>query len=646
MKKLIFSLAVACATLTAAAQQLVVINGQPIPADDIEWISYRVDVDFKCLPEVLAEDETATLFSQALQLTGLADSLMSYYDFDYDYYAYMYKDRSYYVDTHYQYVEWLRRRYLKFTAFVETDAVLAAHGITTLDGLKAYAKRVYDEVYPEDAAVTDPTDRRHSLNRFVAYHLLPFGATRETLTAQPHYFRQDIADVADWYQTLMPYGSLKVSRPRTDNNPNTEIGLFLNRRGLQNGSDKYGVQTRGVEIGESVETVNGYYYYIDDLLAYDKKTQSETLQERWRVDFVTLSPDFMTAGTRSNVAWSYISTESSSMPAIGFESTYTEGMDWLHEDVFIAPSRFYFWNYGGDEVDVSCESGVFDVTVELPALPEGEWELRFGGCLLPDNPTVRFTLDDDLLGTTVNLTFAGAQAGGSDVYPFEKYGFADLGWSSNNGAYFSDPEHAQWLQQNRSRIDELLLTLPLHVRYPADITYNASKGCYERKSQWATYQISDEEMEWINNNAATYYRSLAELPKLIYEKVFVAVDDDHVKDIFTGTIYSYEETLPDYTQAFTRELFRLNGWLYGPTDYVIAMSNSLSQDGWQQNKMTSMYQVMNLCRSIVGRFHTDGKSRHRLHIQSVYGSAGYLSLDYLEFCPVSIADHPTIHEDY
>ena len=70
-----------------------------------------------------------------------------------------------------------------YTAFVETDSVYAAHGIYNISDLKAYAAKVYDEMYPEDAAIADPTDRRNSLNRFVSYHLLDRMGTKSNLTA-------------------------------------------------------------------------------------------------------------------------------------------------------------------------------------------------------------------------------------------------------------------------------------------------------------------------------------------------------------------------------------------------------------------------------------------------------------------------------
>ena len=81
MKRLISSLAVAVFCITASAQQYIVVNGEvPILASDVEKITYGVDDQFEqiLLPGALALDPKTTIFSQALQLTGLADTLKTY----------------------------------------------------------------------------------------------------------------------------------------------------------------------------------------------------------------------------------------------------------------------------------------------------------------------------------------------------------------------------------------------------------------------------------------------------------------------------------------------------------------------------------------------------------------------------------------
>ena len=661
MKKLILSITVFAASMTATAQQFVIIDGvgykdnqfiqgqQAFLAEDIESFRYESDPNFRLMPSALASDEHTQLFSQALQLTGLADSLQAYFDYEYNSLDYTYKDGLYRISNHDQYAEVLNRRYIKFTAFVETDEVLAANGITSIEDLKAYAKRIYDDVFPEDAAVSDPTDRRNSLNRFVAYHILPFGASHSTLTAFPNYFDQRIADVADWYQTMMPEGSLKVSRPRTGNAVNTEIGLFLNRRGLQNGPDKYGVQVKGVEIGESVNTQNGLYFYINSPLVYDRKTLEETLQERWRVDFVTLSPDFMTARTRENQADINTPTFSNSKPATLFLPKHTNGIDFNPDaDLIISPSRYYYWSYGGDEVDVCSVISRYDITIDLPCLPEGDWELRFGTCMMQEGPIIQATLDDgSQLTTTLNLANMSI--------------LENMGWRS----YVSSDIYADILQQ-RAKIDELLLTLPTYKVYPDRYQErDGVLGVYDQSTRtWTPLseeQLANEEFQAFLKSIVTEYRSAADIKQLINEKVMVSIDDTHIKDMMTGITYEERELtddgysvwklfvsgtdeevekLPDYTEMFTRELFRLNGFLHGPAEYRMQIS------GGGQLNTQAMSSVSLLSRKIIGRFHSDGRTRHKLNIKSIYsGGGGNLDLDYLEFCPVSIADHRTIPED-
>lgn len=288
----------------AHAQRYVVVDDKiPVVVSDVEKITYAVDDQFETtlLAGRLAADPKTQLFSQALQETGLADTLQAYLiDYTCPYTGkYRYPSYSWYE------VAWYNtQRFRMFTVFAETDDVLSAQSINSLSDLKAYAKRVYDAVYPEDAGVSDPTDRRNSLNRFVAYHILRHGSTYYYLTAYDNYklmfcFDSNLADIAAWYATLMPGAAMKCSYPDAGD----ESGLYLNRRGLKDGPDKYGKQIRGSKIvadGDGSEdpfthkAFNGYYYYIDRMLTYDQQTRDDVLGgERWRIDAKTLSPDIL-----------------------------------------------------------------------------------------------------------------------------------------------------------------------------------------------------------------------------------------------------------------------------------------------------------------------------------------------------------------
>ena len=116
MKKLILSLIVIATSLTAMAQQFVIIDGQvdkgygvvvqeqqAFLADDIESIRYEKDPEFILMADAIAGDQKIQLFSQALQLTGLADSLSAYYDYDYDGRDFINLDGRYYVKVFHEY---------------------------------------------------------------------------------------------------------------------------------------------------------------------------------------------------------------------------------------------------------------------------------------------------------------------------------------------------------------------------------------------------------------------------------------------------------------------------------------------------------------------------------------------------------------
>ena len=419
MKKLILTLTATAMLMPAAAQQYVIVdNGVPILLDDIEKITYEKDDEFetRMLPGKLAADPKTSLFSQALQLTGLADTLQLYWKPDY-----MPSPNRYY---YYKAGFWNEvavtdiRRLRLFTVFAETDDVYAAQGINNLDDLKAYARQVYDEAFPEDAAVSDPTDRRNSLNRFVAYHILGHGAHYYHLTGydgnlMQNFYDRDKADIATWYATLMPYASLKCSYPAGQ-----EAGLYLNRRGLKDGPDKYGTQIRGAKLvpydyaslaGGDIYThpaFNGYYFYIDRILAYDRTAREQVLgSERWRVDCTTLSPDILNIDTKQRDLMTVDGD-----PSVADQRYVNHAFFWDIENFWAAKSlspliarrsRCNFWDYEGDEMLIFDN---FDVTVKLPPLPAGEWEIRLGNCNIEGCPKITAYINGQQTSDEIDLS--------------------------------------------------------------------------------------------------------------------------------------------------------------------------------------------------------------------------------------------------
>ena len=381
------------------------------------------------LPQILANDASISLFNQAMVATHMGEQLEKFIDEQYSlspdsvnqWYACL-------VGEEYDMVGYMQTRYFGYTGFVEPDDVFAQHGITTLDQLRSYAKQVYDEVYPEDAGVTDETDSRNSLNRFVAYHFLPERIEYDKLTADNkllNRFDRKHWDVAEWYETMMPYSIMKVSYPSGSN-----AGRYVNRRGVMDRADWRGVFVAGSKIlppekGQDHNAINGVYFYLDNIIDYGRNTQEVVLDERMRIDATTLSPDFITSGARGHrvVGTGAVSAypgqyarksdalsndpERNPNHCLGFKRGAAANFAFSANTHIHVRNRYLsFWAYQGDEVILA---GQFDVTVKIPPVPAGDYELRIGPIIngMPSRGIIAFYLDGKPCGLPVDMRRTG-----------------------------------------------------------------------------------------------------------------------------------------------------------------------------------------------------------------------------------------------
>lgn len=430
-------------TLTASVQAQLYLGiqtydkGYGIPIEDIDSMVYssgRMDM----LPELMKKDPAISLFTEALYLTGVNELLYWYYDPTYfvgiDSVNWDNVRLVKYVAPEYDNVAYPKQRRRAFTVFAEPDTVFAnKYGVTDIEGLKQLAAQLYDPAYPSDAAVKDPTDPHNSLHRFVLYHILNRRATYWMLTCVDgkelaHNFDQRNWDVSDWYETMLPQASLKCSFPSF-----SQGGLFVNRRGVQNRADAQGIQVRGSKLthpdqlkewGVQNECEFGVYHYIDDIIAYDLTTQQNLGGELWRVDATTLSPDFMTQtgyngsparGHHSPYGYYgigyYYKDISNPRYSLGFKAGTAENFEFtdVETHLHVRPRTLQFWSYQGDEVALS---GNFDVTVKLPPLPAGEYELILGVCVgVQDRATVQVYLDGMAMGAPIDPSVTAASLG-------------------------------------------------------------------------------------------------------------------------------------------------------------------------------------------------------------------------------------------
>ena len=400
------------------------------------------------LPDIIERDSAATLFSEALQMTHMSDSLLKYIDESYsvgiDSIDWTNDRLCIHTAVEYDNVAYMQHRYFKYTAFVPRNSVFERYGVKNLEDMKRLAKTIYDPVYPEDADVEDVTDRRNSLNRFISYHLLPFEGKYYSLTCvdKPgstgliNMFNRRKKDIEDWYETMMPYSTMKFSFPS-----GTEAGLYINRRGIQSRRDYYGVKIRGArvipasEAGITQTAVNGVYHYVDDILFYGVNTtvpdpnvsnwisqtintQTDVFSERMRLDASTLSPDFMTSGARGHFTRSSIDggrygvggqgavAANNVNTCLGFKAGTAANFSFTDAThVHVRNRVLTFWSFEGDEVTVK---GHFDLKVKLPPVPAGDWEIRFFTCVdFQSRGIVQFYIDDIPQGIPFDMRPAG-----------------------------------------------------------------------------------------------------------------------------------------------------------------------------------------------------------------------------------------------
>lgn len=620
-KNLFIAAAWLCCSAAVTAQEYVTIGegdeSYTFPIEEIDSITYAENYIENYLPAHIEADSKITIFGKALEITGVDKLLNQYIDYSYQYGGYSGGHHLFYRCR----VTCPRYRKLNFTVFAEPDTVYAKYGIKSVDDLKAYAAKIYDEMYPEDAGIKDPTDRRNSLNRFVAYHILNRRGEYYKLTCVDGpesvlatNFDRTVQDIADWYETLMPHSILKCSFP-----DGAQSGLYINRRGVQDHADERGVFVPGAkvlhsgeenyEIGTDEGIINGVYYYIDDIIAYGKETQEVVLDERMRIDCTTLSPDFMTSGARGHgtlcAETNYMygtpmyDSYGDGSPNTCYGFTKAWGMFYPMDNIInqqisslCVSNRFLNWRfYQGDIIGIvsQCnDEGGDIVTFKLPPVPAGTYELRLGvtSCSYGvwgyrfNGGVLGFRLDNQQCGESVDFRIDG----GHDE---------SIGWKDESCFYDYSTSGILW---------------DGYCKY-FDSLYSA----------------------WYENGC------VGEEPQ----------DTQEMRDAYS------EIAKKEYFKAL-----REKGWMYGPASY--ASGNWITGGENREFYDKPFYEDNRNLRRIITTFTTDGKTDHYLTIyhdieaqraideangQSYTYNNVSLQLDYIELCPSSVYDNELYPED-
>ncbi len=437
------------------------------------------------LPDIIAEDPNISIFNEAFLTTELwkvTNLSGPYVDKTYsvgaDSIDWTNKSLVTSTATEYDNVAYPKARYYKYTAFIETNDVYEKEftnrgydpSLSNLEKVKQLAKDIYDEMYPEDKDITDPTDRRNSLNRFISYHFLDRYGAYYSLTPVDGpssllsiNWNRNKWDIADWYETMMPQSIMKLSFPN-----GSEQGLYVNRRGVQARADERGVKVRGSMITPPVKmevdnvAVNGIYHYIDAIIHYGKETQKTVLDERLRIDASTLSPDFMNAGARGHRTrssngggmygvWDNNASIENKQTCLGFKAGFVKNFEYDNAThLHVRPRTLSFWSYQGDEVTVK---GIFDFTVKLPPLPKGNYEIRLFTCVdFQSRGIVQAYFDGVPCGIPFDMRPGGGSAmigwksdaslGDDEAIDAEDKAFHNRGWMKGPDSYYNSSSEA------------------------------------------------------------------------------------------------------------------------------------------------------------------------------------------------------------
>lgn len=343
------------------------------------------------LPDVIKADSTVSIFAEALFMTGMADSLMAYEDKSYPEWG---ADKAS-QDSAYAWslqvkckaegsdpCQWVQKRYFKYTAFIEPDSIYRAHGINNINDLIKHAKEVYDAVYPEDAGLYDNDfkDRRNPLNRFVSYHLIDRVLPYDEIIMRKDCFKHwdlDLCDPEEFYETMCPGTLMRFCYPKEQ--------LYINRKGLKDNFEVKGVRVlKDQESGTSLQQApNGMYHYLDDILEYTTEVRDVVLNCRIRFDSTVLSPDFYNSD-RPPYGENKLR---------GYRLDYIKNWKVMGEKAVIALHGEGPWwqHYKSNGVTVS---GIFDLTIKLPPVPTGTYEIRTGYTANAERGVVQFYLNE------------------------------------------------------------------------------------------------------------------------------------------------------------------------------------------------------------------------------------------------------------
>jgi uncharacterized surface protein with fasciclin (FAS1) repeats len=331
-----------------------------------------------------------SIFSQALNMTGLGDSLILEK-----------KMAKYTVTNTYNFYVPEECR-MGYTLFAESDETLAANNINSIDELIEFANNAdarcadqvsgwYDYYRNKGFQVStgnDYTSPTNALNMYVRYHILKYFVPYDKLV----YSFNEVAKATlfEYYETMLPFTLMKVTRISGKRRLNRWVAnSTLTDRVAEEGSDNIRTVLReGIEVkNNNIMASNGFIHPIADMLVYDQAVPTGVLNERLRFDDTALFPE-MTSNSFRLISDAEVNAlnagKTGSDGALGgnyirIPEGFFDNLAFYNGEntrLYYLPGQSNGWsNYQGDEFNCM---GAYDFAFRLPPVPDGTYELRMG----------------------------------------------------------------------------------------------------------------------------------------------------------------------------------------------------------------------------------------------------------------------------
>lgn len=423
MKKYILSL-IALVCLTVSAQEILQLNNNSTykvaDIEKIEVINTR-----PTLPDVLARQGNYSIFSEALEKTGLADTLSIWQTGKAYSTKNLYYEGTVFAGTPMYYPA---NKLQKFTVFALDDKTFSTYGITDFASLKKKCVEWYGnatEWYaaPNISTGEDYTNTYNVVNMFMRYHILRAGMPVSKLV-----YEYDLAneywnfayggEPHDYYETLLPHTMMKIWQPlyhntglstniwinryRTNNTLTDEIGTF-GSEGMHQLVDDGALINRELS---DIYAINGYIHKISKPLIYDKQVVYGVLNERMRVDINDMMVEIANSGLKNiteKELYALSNHKNSNVYCIA--PNYSDIVKHFSDNVQMigySVSAWRAWNASQNWI-VFKGTTDNDIYIKLPSVPySGTYEIRLSYSPYAASTVYQAYIDGKALGEPVD----------------------------------------------------------------------------------------------------------------------------------------------------------------------------------------------------------------------------------------------------